>query len=262
LDTSNGPGLLAGKVALVTGASRGIGAAIARTLGGHGAAVAVNYVHSTERAAQVVADIEAAGARAVPVQGDVSDTAAAERVIREAQRLGEIDVLVCNAFGPTTGIRRQPTIGSWESIAAIQQRVAVQLACTLNCIHLLVPGMRARGGGSIILIGSSGSRSGGAPGLAEIAVAKSAQDTAGLTLARELGPDGIRVNTVAPGLVPTDANAGEHQASWIAAAEAATPLRRISQPEDVAHAVALLASDTTRQITGAYLSIDGGRSLG
>jgi 3-oxoacyl-[acyl-carrier protein] reductase len=255
-------GWLAGKVALVTGASRGIGAAIARTLGGHGAAVAVNYVHSPERAAQVVADIEAAGGRAIAVQGDVSDAAEAERVVREAQGLGEVDVLVCNAFGPTTGIRRRPTVDSWEAVAAVQRRVAVQLACTLNCVHLVVPGMRARGGGSIILIGASGSAGGGAPGLAEIAVAKSAQDAAGMALARELGPDGIRVNTVAPGLVPTDANAGEQQASWIAAAEAATPLRRVSRPEDVAHAVALFAGDATRQVTGAYMSVDGGRSLG
>jgi 3-oxoacyl-[acyl-carrier protein] reductase len=259
----SGHGSLTGRVALVTGASRGIGAAIARTLGGYGAAVAVNYVNSPERAGEVVADIEAAGSHAVAVQGDVGDPAAAERVVREAaEELGEIDILVCNAFGSTSDIRRRPTIDSWESVAAIQGRAAVQLACTLNCCHLVVPGMRARGGGSIILIGASGSRAGGAPGMAEIAVAKSAQDTVGLVLARELGPDGILVNTVAPGLVPTDANAGDHQASWIARAEAETPLGRVSRPEDVAEVVAMLVADGARQVTGAYLSVDGGRSLG
>ncbi|MET8956671.1 SDR family oxidoreductase [Streptomyces sp. NPDC004393] len=83
------------------------------------------------------------------------------------------------------------------------------------CCHLVVPGMRARGGESITLIGAAGTETGGAPGLAERAVVKSAQDTLGRALARKLGPDGIRVNTVAAGLVPTDANVGEHQASWI-----------------------------------------------
>jgi 3-oxoacyl-[acyl-carrier protein] reductase len=89
-------------------------------------------------------------------------------------------------------------------------------------------------------------------------------DTLGLILARELGPDGIRVNvnTVAPGLVPTDANAGEHQAEWIAHAEAATPLGRVSRPQDIADAVALFAGDATRQVTGAHVSVDGGRGLG
>lgn len=119
--------------------------------------------------------------------------------------------------------------------------------------------MRTRGGSSIVLIGAAGTRSGGAPGLADIAIAKAAQDALGLALARELGPDGIRVNTVAPGLVPTDANAGEHQQQWIDAAAAATPLRRVSRPEDVA---AMLAGDGARQVTGAYLAVDGGRTLG
>jgi len=251
-----------GKVALVTGASRGIGAAIARTLGRQGAAVAVNYVHNAERAAEVVADIEAAGGPALAVRGDVGNRADAERVVREAQGLGDIDVLVCNAFGTTSGIRRRPVVDSWDSIEAIRQRASIQLACTLNCIHLVVPGMRANGGGSIILIGASGSQRGGAPGLAEIGVAKAAQDTLGLILARELGPDGIRVNTVAPGLVPTDANAGEHQSAMIANAKATTPLRRVSLPQDVADAVAAFAGDATRQVTGAQVSVDGGRSLG
>lgn len=254
--------LLDNRVALVTGASRGIGAAIARALGSRGAAVAVNYLHSADRAAEVVADIEASGSQAVAVQGDVSDAASAERVVRAAQRLGEIDVLVCNAIGATSDIRRRPAIESWETIAAFQRRVDVQLSATLNCCYLVAPGMRRRGGGSIVLIGSSGSRTAGPPGLGEITVAKSARDALGRVLAGELGPDGIRVNTVAPGLVPTDANAGEHQASLIAAVAAATPLRRVSRPDDVADVVAMLASDLSRQVTGAYLSVDGGRSMG
>jgi 3-oxoacyl-[acyl-carrier protein] reductase len=168
---------------------------------------------------------------------------------------------VCNAFGATSDIRRRSAIDSWEAVEAIQRRVAVQLASTLNCCHLVVPGMRGRGGGSIVLIGASGSQTGGAPGLGEIAIAKSAQDTLGRVLAAELGPDGIRVNTVAPGLVPTDANSGEHQASWIAVAEAATPLRRVSQPEDVAAVVVMLAGEGSRQVTGARINVDSGRSM-
>jgi 3-oxoacyl-[acyl-carrier protein] reductase len=252
---------LDGHVALVTGAGRGIGAAIARTLGDHGAAVAVNYLRDAARAAEVVADIEAAGARAVAVQGDVGDPAEAERVVREAEALGDVDILVCNAFGRTDGIPRRPAVESHASVAAIQSRAGVQLASTLNCCHLVVPGMRRRGGGSIVLIGASGSRGAGAPGLAEITVAKAAQDALGRVLAAELGPDGIRVNTVAPGLVPTDANAGAYQAAMIERAEAATPLGRVSRPEDVAGVVALLVSEASRQVTGAYVAVDGGRSL-
>jgi 3-oxoacyl-[acyl-carrier protein] reductase len=262
MGTNDGKGLLAGRVALVTGSSRGIGAAVARALGDHGAAVAVNYLNNADRAADVVADVEKAGSRAVAIQGDVCDPASAEQIVGQAQELGQIDILVCNAFGPTSDVRRRPALDSWEAVEAIQRRVRVQLAATLNCCHLVVPGMRARGGGSIVLIGSSGAHRGGAPGLADITVAKAAQDALGRALAGELGPDGIRVNIVAPGLVPTDANAGEHRAAWIANAEAATPLRRVSQPEDIANAVVLLVSDLTRQITGGYVAVDGGRSMG
>jgi 3-oxoacyl-[acyl-carrier protein] reductase len=250
------------RVALVTAASRGIGAAIARTLGEQGAAVAVNYLNSADQAKEVVADIQAAGSPAIAVQGDVIDIPSAERVVREAQQLGEIDILVCNAFGPTAGLPRRPCLDSWESVAAIQQRVAMQLSATMNCCHLVVPGMRARGGGSIIFIGASGSRSGMVNGLGEIAVSKSAQDALGQLLAKELGPDGIRVNTVAPGMVPTDANAGPYQAAMIAGVERSVPLGRVSQPHDIANAVAMLAGDSARQITGASISVDGGHHPG
>ncbi|MBU3066365.1 SDR family oxidoreductase [Nocardia sp. NEAU-G5] len=253
---------LTGRIALVTGAARGIGAAIAHTLGIQGATVVVNYVHHRERAEEVVEMIRSSGSSAVAAQGDVTDIADARRVLRAAEELGGPDILVCNAIGPTADVRRRASVDSPEAIATIQRRVAAQLACTLNCCHLAVPAMRARGGGSIVLIGSAGARSGGAPGLADIAIAKAAQDTLGLALARELGPDGIRVNTVAPGLVATDANAGEHQQQWVEAAGAATPLRRISRPEDIAATVAMLASDAAAQITGARIDVDGGRSLG
>ncbi|WP_424215737.1 SDR family NAD(P)-dependent oxidoreductase (plasmid) [Streptomyces sp. BI20] len=259
---SGARGILDGRVALVTGGSRGIGAAVALGLGRHGAAVAVNYVRARAAAEEVAAGITAAGSRALAVQGDAGDPAAVERMVAETREgLGVIDVLVCNAVGATEEVRRRPVLESRESVDALVRRTSVQLECTLTCCHAVLPGMRARGGGSIVLIGAARASEGGTPGLAEIAVAKAAQDTLGRILARELGPDGIRVNTVAPGFVPTDANAGPGQEELAAAVAATTPLGRLTLPEDVAEVVAMLAGDATRRVTGTHVAVDGGRGL-
>ncbi|MEU5432326.1 SDR family NAD(P)-dependent oxidoreductase [Streptomyces sp. NPDC020719] len=268
--------LLAGRVALVTGASRGIGAAVARALGAHGASVAVNYLRSAEAAARVVADIEKSGGRAVAVAGDASDLAQVRAMVATATaELGTPDVLVCNVMvgadrigakagaaraGAKAGTPGGSFIDTPDGIASVRDAVASQLDATLACCHAVIPGMRRAGGGSIVLIGASTTHN-PYPVPVEIAAAKSAQDAVGRSLARELAPDNIRVNTLAPGFVPTDANAGPFQATLIAHTAEATPLPNPITPEDVADAVVLLTSDLSTKITGTFVPLDGGRTL-
>ncbi|MFD9796553.1 SDR family NAD(P)-dependent oxidoreductase [Streptomyces sp. NPDC059070] len=259
--------LLAGRVALVTGASRGIGAAVARALGAHGASVAVNYLRSAGAAAEVVARIDKSGGRAVAVQADVSDPAQVLAMVeRTTAELGAPDVLVCNVMigSERVGARAgADTSGSFvdtlERVASVRDAVAAQLDATLLCCHAVVPGMRRGAGGSIVLIGASTTHN-PYPVPVEISVAKAAQDAVGRALARELAPDNIRVNTVAPGFVPTDANAGPHQAALIQHVAAGTPLPVPILAEDVADAVVVLVSDLSRKVTGTFLPLDGGRT--
>ncbi|MFD9486872.1 SDR family NAD(P)-dependent oxidoreductase [Streptomyces sp. NPDC059991] len=258
--------LLDGRVALVTGASRGIGAAVARALGAHGAAVAVNYLRSADAAAGVVADIEQSGGRAVAVAGDMSDLEQVRAVVAASTAaLGAPDVLVCNVMVGTESVAaRAGAAGSFidtpEGIASVRDAVASQLDATLACCHAVVPAMRRHGGGSIVLIGASATHN-PYPVPVEITAAKSAQDAIGRALARELAPDNIRVNTVAPGFVPTDANAGPGRAALIAHVAAGTPLPEPIRAEDVADAVVVLVSDLSRKVTGTFLPLDGGRTL-
>ncbi|MEU2856658.1 SDR family NAD(P)-dependent oxidoreductase [Streptomyces syringium] len=248
--------LLEGRTALVTGASRGIGAACALALGHSGASVVVNYLRNEQAASDVVQLIEAEGSKTVAVQGDVCDPEGAIHVADQAAAmLGDIDILVCNAAGPGA-VTHGSTI---ESAAQIEERVRTQLRATLQMCRLVVPGMRERGAGSIVFIGSTESRS-SAPAIPEIAIAKAAQDALMRSLAAEVGPYGIRVNTIAPGLVPTDGSAEAMRPELVAAIESNTALRRLAQPGDVGDAVVAFASDLTRHITGAYVPVDGGQA--
>ncbi|MGI8664788.1 MAG: SDR family NAD(P)-dependent oxidoreductase [Jatrophihabitans sp.] len=259
--------LLAGKTVLVTGSSRGIGAATARALGRHGAAVIVNYVRNAEAAKQVVADIEALGSRAIAVQADVRRPAEVEALVeRTRQELGEIDVLICNAIGDTERMgaklgRSAPCfVDSAAGIAELRETVNSQLDATLSCCRYVVPSMRRAGGGSIVFIGSSITHN-SAPAAAEITVAKSAQDGLARVLAQQLGPDNIRVNNVAPGFVPTDANAGLHQQSIIEHFAIQTPLTPLVGVEDVANAVVSLVTDLSGRLTGLFIPVDGGLTV-
>ncbi len=245
---------LRGKAAIVTGASKGIGAAIAKGLAEAGAAVAVNYASDKEGAGRVVAEIAARGGKAVAIRADMSKPTDVERLFEESKRaLGAPNVLVNNAgiyeFGPVETItegqfRRHFDINVLGTMLAIQQAIK----------HF------PKEGGSIVNISSIASES-PVPNSSLYAASKGAIDTLTLALAKELGPRKIRVNAVAPGYTDTEGNQriGFVDSAAAEALVAATPLgARFGQPEEIAPAVVFLASDDAAWLTGERLNASGG----
>ncbi|PSJ38858.1 SDR family NAD(P)-dependent oxidoreductase [Allosphingosinicella deserti] len=240
---------LSGKRALVTGGSRGIGEAIALALAEKGADVAITYDRSADRAAQVVDAIKTKGRRAAAIKADSADPAAIQHSVDEAARvLGGLDILVNNA-----GIARYNTIADF-AVEDIDALLAVNVRGPVLASKAAIPHLT--GGGRIINIGSAGAdRIVGAPGTVYY-MTKSALQSLTRGLAQELGPRDITVNLVQPGSTNTDMNpeggeSADYQRSLI-------PLGRFGQPEDVAAAVAFLATPAARQITGTILNVDGG----
>ncbi|MCU4179044.1 SDR family NAD(P)-dependent oxidoreductase [Bosea sp. BH3] len=240
---------LSGKRALVTGASRGIGAAIAVALAEKGADVAITYERSADRAAEVVRAIEAKGRRGFAIQADSADAAAVKRSVDEAARsLGGLDILVNNA-----GIARGGPLAD-ASLADIDALLAVNIRSVILASQAAIPHLRD--GGRIVSIGSNLADRVAFGGITIYSMTKSALLSFTRGLARELGPRGITVNLVHPGSTDTDMNPANGETADFQRGMSA--LGHFGKPEDVAAAVAFLASPAARQITGTGITVDGG----
>jgi 3-oxoacyl-[acyl-carrier protein] reductase len=246
---------LAGKVAVVTGGSRGIGAAIARRFATDGARVVVNYSASKSAAEDVVAAIQKAGGQAIAVKADVGKPAEIPPLFEQTlKHFGRLDILVNNAA------IMQRTFLPDVTAELIDAHFNVNVRGYLLCIVEAAKLMQA--GGCIINVGSAISRM-AYPGAVVYTATKGAIDVMTRVLAAELGPRGIRVNVLAPGSTRTDMNSEKSGKTKEEERqeEQATALRRIGDPEDIADAAALLASDDARWVTGTWLDASGGIRL-
>jgi 3-oxoacyl-[acyl-carrier protein] reductase len=244
---------LQGKVALVTGASKGIGASIAKELAANGAAVAVNYSSSPDGAKKVVAEIEAAGGKAIAVQANVADPDSIGGLIKTVvKQLGPIDILVNNAGVYEFGTIDKVTPEHFHK--QFDLNVLGLLLTTQAALEQFAPK-----GGSIINIGSVVGQMPGA-GAAVYNATKGAVDSITITLSKELGPRGIRVNSLNPGLIITEGTqtAGIAGSDFEAHATAGTPLGRVGQPKDVADVAVFLASNDSGWVTGQTIYAAGG----
>ncbi|NBE97781.1 SDR family oxidoreductase [Nonomuraea sp. KC401] len=238
-------------VALVTGASRGLGAVIARRLAADGLAVAVNYHANADGARQVVSAVREAGGTAEAFAADVTEEAGVTGLVAAvAERLGPVDVLVANATGPQPSVAVEDL--TWQ--AHLDQLTFFVKSPTL-LVQAVLPGMKARGGGRVIQIGSDiVDRK--LAGMSAYIAAKSAQHAMTLSWARELGPYGVTVNIVAPGWIPVERHSGLDESGYLAE----VPLGRMGTPGDVAAAVSYLASDDAAFVTGQRLTVNGGHT--
>lgn len=245
---------LDGKIALVTGGSRGIGRAIALELARRGADVAVNYVRQAEAAAQVVAEIEALGRRALAVVADVGEAIPTAQMVETVLRtFGRVDILVNNAGITRDMLLMRMSEEEWDEV------IRINLKGAFNACKAVTRTMLKQRSGRIINITSISGLM-GQVGQANYSASKAGLIGLTKSLARELGPKGITVNAIAPGYIPTELTASLAP-EWQARLLEMTPLGRLGTVDDVAHAVAFFASDDAAFITGAVLAVDGGLSM-
>ena len=239
---------------IVTGGSRGIGAAIASRLGSLGYAVAVGHTGNSERANAVVKAIVAAGGKAHAVGGDIGDPAQIEPIFTNAEAsLGPLVALVNNA-----GIIGIKGPLDTQDAASLSRLFAINVVGTMLCTAAAARRLSTRHGGKggvIVNIGSIAGHTGGMPGLATYAASKAAVETFTRGMANELGSDGIRVNAVSPGLIQTDMVTPE----MAEATRPSIPVGRMGRPDDIAEAVAYLLSPAASYMTGSIMTVSGGR---
>jgi len=244
------------RVALVTGGSRGIGRAAVECFVKLGANVIVNYVRDEKAASGVVSEAEASGVGALAVQADVSDPAQAQRLVDETvQRFGRVDFLVCNA-------------GIWEGSAIDEmaeevwdRTIDLNLKGTWAACHAAVPQMKRQQFGRIVIVSSTAGQRGEA-NVSNYAASKGGQISFTKSLAAELGPFGINVNSVAPGWVDTDMCADVFaEPGYRKSIENGIPVGRVATPEDIAWPIVFLCTEWARHINGEILNVNGGSVL-
>lgn len=247
----------AGRVALVTGAASGIGRAAALRLGAGGAAIALVDIN-VEGLEQTAASIETVGGKAIVVETDLGAPGAAERAVRASvEAFGGIDVLVTAAGISRRGSVVETSDEEWEAV------LGVNLTAVFRCCRAVVPVMRARGGGSIVIVGSAWGLVAG-PRAAAYAASKAGCVNLARAIAIDHGPEGIRANAVCPGDIDTPLLRGEMAAVGldpevaVVESAAARPVRRVGTPGDAAAAIAYLASAESGYVTGTTLTVDGG----
>lgn len=247
--------MLAGKIALVTGASRGVGRAIALRLAEEGADVIVNYLRKGSAAREVAAAIAGLGRRALVVKANVSEPDDIQRLVDEAQAFGGLDIVISNAASGVMEPALAITKKHW------QHTLNTNALAFLVLVQKTTPLLAARGGGAIVALSSSGARR-VADGYALVGTSKAALESLVRYTAIELAPQGIIVNAVSPGLIDTDAahflpNAEE----MLATTHAKTPAGRLVTVDDVADLVAFLCSARAKMIVGQTIILDGGYDL-
>jgi 3-oxoacyl-[acyl-carrier protein] reductase len=242
---------LKGKVAVVTGGGRGIGAAIARKLAGEGADIVVNDIAAGEAGDQLIADLRAGGNKAVFIAADISKAADAKRLIEESiTGMGRIDILVNNAGITRDNLIMRMSEEEWDSV------IAVNLKGTFNCIQAVTRPMLKQRSGAIVNLASVVGLAGN-PGQANYSASKAGVIGLTKTAAKELASRGIRVNAVAPGFIETDMTKKLPE-EYSAKLKEAIPLGIFGKPENVADVVAFLAGDDAAYVTGEIIKIDGG----
>ena len=247
------------EIVIITGASRGIGAATARLLGAKGFSVVVNYSNSEAAALEVVADVERAGGRAIAVKGDVGTEADVVHLFEETKRV----------FGTPTGlVNNAGIVGSRKrriedmDVAIMTEVMRINVIGALLCAREAAKCMSTRHGGTggvIVNVSSAASRLGSPNEFVDYAAAKGAVDSMTIGLAKELATEGIRVNAVRPGLIYTDIHASAGDPGRVDRVKAGVPMQRGGTAEEVAEAILWLASPESAYVTGTLLDVTGGR---
>lgn len=246
---------LSGKVVLITGASRGIGAAAAKRLAQGGASIVVNYLKSRDQAMEVLKEVENEGAGGMVWQTDVTDRGQVDRMAQAVrENFGAVDILVNNAFFPFKVAPLDQM--SWKDL---EEATSKELGALHNCVQAFVPGMIEKKKGKIIVISTRLAQQ-PLPRMGAYAAAKAALESIANTLAIELGPSGIAVNIVTPAFTLTDASTIMSE-EFKERVRKSRPLQKHLYPEDVAGTIAFLAGDESDMLTGSNILVTGGSHL-